>query len=259
MLGNNNVSDKLNTECSRFIIVVSLSLAIAFFLIYGLFQAKANYEDINESNNILEEDDPTETEHVIEKPNKKNEKYSIDKSFLLKTAQNEKCSINVLKQVCDVCEERSLAKLSTDWVGPSYSETNCPTSSLACIMPDSFDSFLKENYTFTSHKQDGSIDTLLKLNFSKQDKYAGNIKYTVRAQNFRTLLENGTGYHAYDLVQFNIPIYYNDTPYSYNCIGIIDNSAVIKGSCSTITSDENEKLKVYNLLFTATPNTSPLK
>ena len=241
MLKNKIVSDKSYTKHNiRYITVISLSLAITFFLNYNLFQVKANYEDINEDDEL-------------------NEKYGIDKSFLLKTAQNEKCSINVLKHVCDVCEERSLSKLNTDSTCPPCREINCPTSSLSCVQPDSFDPFLKANYTFTSNKQDGSIDTLLKLSFSKQESYIGDFKYTVRGQNFRTLIENGTGYHAYDLVQFNVPIYYNDTLYSYNCIGIIDTSSVIKGSCSTIAPDENKNLKVYGLSFTATPNISPLK
>ncbi len=180
-------------------------------------------------------------------------------SVFVQTTAFARCSIKTLRNVCEVCEERALTKLDTDSVCPTCPEVNCPTASLACIKLDSFEPFLKSNYTLSTNLPEGDSDISFKLNISKNNQIKGLFKYDVRAQNFRTVIEENTGFLFYDLVNFNLPITLGGKLFSYNCIGSIENTSVITGICCTIPPDEGNKPKSYSFQFTAVPNESPLR
>ncbi|MBI3590779.1 MAG: hypothetical protein HY094_05300 [Candidatus Melainabacteria bacterium] len=171
------------------------------------------------------------------------------------------CSIRTLKNVCDVCEERGLKKsgLSTDSLPAEYPKVNCPEASLACIRTDSFGPFLKSSYTLTAMIDSNGDDVLFKLNTLKDPSSPQKFSYDVRSQNFRTVIQNGSGFIIYDVVNFNLPVYNGENILSYNCIGGIDNSSVIKGLCSTIANNGNGSLQLYGFQFTAIPNVGPLQ
>lgn len=170
-----------------------------------------------------------------------------------------RCSIDTLRNVCSVCEERALDKLSTDSVCPICPEVNCPQVSHACIKPNSFENFLNSSYTLNAMIWDGEPDMVFKLNISKEDDFTGTFKYDVRYRNFRTAVTGSIGFLLYDVVNFNLPLELGDKVHSYSCIGGIDNSSVIKGLCSTIAQDDTGTTKSYRFSFTALPNLSPLQ
>ena len=170
-----------------------------------------------------------------------------------------KCSIQTLRNVCEVCEERALSNLSTDSICPKCPEVNCPTASLACIQLDSFEPFLKSNYTLSTNLPEGTTDISFKLNILKNDQVKGAFKYDIRNKNFRTVIEENTGFIFYDLINFNLPVQIGEELYSYSCIGSIDNTSAINGICSTIAPDEEKKPASYSFGFTALPNENPLQ
>ena len=176
-----------------------------------------------------------------------------------KSASYAKCSINTLRNVCEVCEERALSNLSTDSICPKCSEVNCPSASLACIKLDSFEPFLKSNYTLSTNLPEGITNISFKLNIIKNDQIKGVFKYDVREQNFRTVIEENTGFLFYDLVNFNLPVQTGEELYSYSCIGSIDNTSAINGICSTIAPNEERKPASYSFKFTALPSENPLQ
>ena len=171
------------------------------------------------------------------------------------------CSIRTLKNVCDICEERGLKKsnLGTDSLPAECPKVNCPEPSLACIKVDSFEPFLKSSYTLTAMVYSNEDDILFKLNTSKDPSSPQQFSYDVRYQNFRTVIQNSTGFIMYDVVNFNLPLYNGESVLSYNCIGGIDNSSTIKGICSTIANNESGNPQSYGFQFVATPNSSPLE
>ena len=169
-----------------------------------------------------------------------------------------RCSVDTLRNVCNICEERALSKLNTDSICPACPEVNCPQSSLACIKPNSFVNFLSSNYTLNAMIWSGQPDLIFKLAISKDNDFTGTFKYDVRYRNFRTAVSDGTGFLFYDVVNFNLPLEIDDKFYSYNCIGGVDNSSSLKGSCSTITKDDSGTVQLYGFSFIATPDETPL-
>lgn len=167
------------------------------------------------------------------------------------------CSTRILKKICDVCEERALSKLNTDSVCPVCPEVNCPQVSYACIKTDTFVPLLKESYTLSATLDNDGL--LLKLNFKKNEDSPTTLKYDVRSQNFRTLVSNAIAFIFYDLINFNVPLQLKDSLFSYNCLGVINNTSTISGLCSTLANDENNQPKYYGFQFTAIPNDSPIK
>ncbi|OGI18511.1 MAG: hypothetical protein A3B68_07135 [Candidatus Melainabacteria bacterium RIFCSPHIGHO2_02_FULL_34_12] len=183
---------------------------------------------------------------------------SIFISLVFPLSVNARCSIEALKNVCNICAERAESKLTTDSTCPVCPEINCPSPSLACIKLDSFQPFLKSSYTITSNDQ--NLNFLFKLNIVKNDNNKNLFLYDVRYRNFRTITQNNFGYLLYDIVNFNLPIEYDDYLYSYNCTGAIDNTSVIKGTCSTIANDNAETgIQTYSWQFTAIPSDTPLQ
>jgi len=175
------------------------------------------------------------------------------------TSVSSRCSINTLRNVCEICEERALSNLSTDSVCPACPEINCPTASLACIKLDSFEPFLKPNYTLSTNLPEGISDISFMLNISKNNQTKGAFQYDVRGQNFRTVIQENTGFIFYDLVNFNLPVQIGEELYSYNCIGSIDTTSAINGICSTIARNEEREPASYSFQFTALPSDSPLQ
>lgn len=163
------------------------------------------------------------------------------------------CSIKTLKQVCDVCEERAINKLDIDSVCPPQTcpEINCPAISKSCIQVDSFTHFLKPSYTISTKL--GESDFLFRINFSKNEDKTGVLQYDVRASNFRMLIDNAIGFLIYDIVNFNLPVIFGEALLSYNCIGVIDSESVIRGNCSTLSNNGEEKPVTYRWNFTAIP------
>ncbi len=170
-----------------------------------------------------------------------------------------RCSIDTLKNVCDVCEERALSKLNTDSICPACPEVNCPQPSQACIKLNSFENFLSSNYTLNAMIWSGQPDEIYKLSISKSTDFNGAFNYDVRYKNFRTAAAGNTGFLLYDIVNFNLPLQLGDKLYSYNCIGGIDNTSSLKGVCSTIAQDDFGTVNVYSFPFTALPSSSPLQ
>ena len=157
------------------------------------------------------------------------------------------CSIRTLRNVCEICEERAVSK-----------EVSCPQASLACIQADSFHPFLKANYTLSGML--GEEEAIFKLNITRDLEFPIRFNYEVRYQNFRTALQNGRGFLIYDIVNFNLPVVVDQNLYSYNCIGVIDNTSNINGVCSTLAPGTGiDDLELYSWGFTALPNTSPLQ
>ena len=172
-----------------------------------------------------------------------------------------RCSIDTLRNVCNICEERALSKteLKTDSACPACPEVNCPQVSQACIQVDSFTNFLASSYTVNAMIWDGEPDVTYKLNVSKNSEVIGSFKYDLRYNNFRTAVADSTGFIFYDIVNFNLPLDILGQTYSYNCIGTIDNTSQIKGLCSTIADDGEGKTTSYSFLFTAIPNSNPIQ
>ena len=168
---------------------------------------------------------------------------------------NANCSTRILKQVCDVCEQRALTKLSTDSTKcPVCEPVNCPTASLACMRPDSFEALLRSKYTLTTKLLDGVNDTIFRINTVKSQDSPNAFSYDVRAQNYRQIINDGIGFIFYDIVSFNLPVLVGTRLLSYSCTGVIDNSSVIKGYCSTAASSNNNPLKTFGATFISTPD-----
>lgn len=170
---------------------------------------------------------------------------------------NAKCAISTLLRMCDACEERAISRLNIDSICPKQEpEVTCPTASLACIRTDSFEPFLKQNYTISAKL--GDVDLVMKFNLTKNEQAPNSFYYDIRHANYRLLIDKAVGFLIYDIVNFNLPIQYGENILSYSCVGSIDNSSVIKGLCSTIAPDENKKPNSYGFEFTAIPSFSPL-
>lgn len=161
------------------------------------------------------------------------------------------CPVSVLKNLCAACEERALSKLNLDSICPKQAtqEFNCPSISKACVHYDSFLPFLKQKYTISANI--GGTNTLFYLNFKKNDDGYSIFNYDVRAQNQRSIITGATGYIYYDVVNFIIPLKYQDNYQPYSCIGIIDNTSTIKGSCTTTAKNGEGILTSYGWSFTA--------
>ena len=168
------------------------------------------------------------------------------------------CSIRTLKNVSTVCGENAVTKLSTDSTCPVCPEINCPTASLACIMTDSFNPLLKPSYTITGTVEDGQ-SVIFKLNISKNNDYTGSFFYDVRYRNFQIALKDNIGFLIYDVVNFNLPYEVGEQIYSFSCIGGIDTSSVLRGSCSTIYKDSAGITQSYSFPYIATPDESPIQ
>lgn len=166
------------------------------------------------------------------------------------------CTPRTLKQVCTACRDTALSSLNTDSLCPACPEVNCPAISQACIQVDSFEPFLKKNYTISTNI--GGADLVFKLNFLKNEESPGTFYYDVRSSNYRSLINNALGFLFYDIVNFNLPIPLGNKLFSYNCIGAIDNTSILKGVCSTVAQDEDGKSSTYGFQFTAIPSNSPL-
>ena len=178
---------------------------------------------------------------------------SLNLFFLL--SANANCSTRILKQVCDVCEQRALTKLSTDSIKcPVCEPVNCPTASLACIKPDSFEGVLRSKYTLTTKLLDGVNDSIFRINTIKSQDSPNSFSYDVRTQNYRPIINDGVGFIFYDLVTFTLPVYSGTLLLSYSCTGVIDNVSVIKGYCSTAASSNNDPPKTYGGSFIAIPD-----
>ena len=130
---------------------------------------------------------------------------------------NAACSTRTLKQVCDICEQRGLSKLSTDSKCPVCEPVNCPTASLACIRPDSFEGSLRTKYTLTTKLLDGENDIIFRINTVKSQDSPNTFSYDVRAQNYRVITSGGIGFIFYDIVTFALPVYSGTGLLSYNC------------------------------------------
>ena len=166
------------------------------------------------------------------------------------------CSPRTLKQVCTACRDTALSELKTDSICPSCPETNCPAISQACIQLDSFEAFLKRNYTISANL--GGTNLVFKLNFLKNEQTPGTFYYDIRSSGYRLLIDNALGFLFYDIINFNLPVPFGEGLLSYNCIGAIDNTSLLKGVCSTVAQDEEGKPKSYGFQFTAIPSNSPL-
>ncbi len=177
-------------------------------------------------------------------------------SILLPLPVYANCSTRTLKQVCDVCEQRALNKLSTDSVKcPVCEPVNCPTASLACIRPDSFEALLRSKYTLTTKLLDGENDTIFRINTLKREDSPNAFSYDVRAQNYRQIINDGIGFIFYDIVTFTLPVYSGTQLLSYSCTGVIDSSSVIKGYCSCAASNNNnDEPKTYGGTFISIPD-----
>ena len=176
--------------------------------------------------------------------------------FLITASQaaNANCSTRILKQVCDVCEQRAISKLSTDSTKcPACEPVNCPTASLSCTKPDSFEALLKSKYTLTAKLFEGDNDSIFRINTVKSQDSQNSFSYDVRAQNYREIINDGIGFIFYDIVSFNLPVYSGTQLLSYTCTGVIDNASVIKGYCSTSISSNNET-KTYGGSFISIPD-----
>lgn len=169
-----------------------------------------------------------------------------------------KCSSNILRNVCNLCEDRALSKLNIDSVCPPCEVVNCPQPSLACIRPDSFEKFLDSNYTLAGIVTEEN-ETIYRLNIRKEKELPGTFTYDVRLANFRPIVRDSVGFLLYDVINFNLPVVYNEEILSYNCIGVINNTSAFKGFCSTIAPDEEGNPKPYGFEFNALPNESPLQ
>ncbi len=186
-------------------------------------------------------------------------------SIILLTAESfymnsfARCSIDTLRNVCNVCEERAISKLDTDSVCPTCPEVNNTQVSQACIMLDSFSNFLSSNYIINAMVWSGEPDVIYKLSIAKNNDFTGNFTYDLRYADFRTAITGSTGFIFYDIVNFNLPLELEDKVYSYNCIGGIDNTSSLKGVCSTIAKDDYGLSTTYSFLFTGTPASSPLQ
>ena len=175
--------------------------------------------------------------------------------FFLSLPADAACSIRTLKNICDVCEQRALNKLSTDSIKcPVCESVNCPTASLACIRPDSFEAVFRSKYTLTTQILDAKNDIIFRINTSKSQDSPNAFSYDVRAQNYREIINDGIGFIFYDIVNFTLPVYLNTKLLSYSCTGVIDNASVIKGYCSTAASSNNESPKTYGGTFIAIPD-----
>ena len=167
---------------------------------------------------------------------------------------NANCSTRTLKQLCDVCEQRALNKLSTDSTKcPVCEPINCPTASLACIHTDSFQGLFRSKYTITGKFFDSDNDTIFRINTVKNQDSPNSFSYAVRNQNYREIINNGVGFIFYDIVSFTLPAYAGTQLLSYSCTGVIDNVSVIKGYCSTSISSNNET-KTYGGSFISIPD-----
>ena len=180
--------------------------------------------------------------------------------FLITIPQpaNAACSTRTLKQVCDICEQKALSKLHTDSVQqtcPICEPVNCPTASLACTKPDSFAPIFKPRYTLTTKLLDGVNDIIFRISTTKSQDSPNSFSYDVKAQNYRTISSNGIGFIFYDVINFTLPVYSGTQLLSYSCTGLIDNSSIIKGYCSTISQSSNDtELKTYGGSFIAIPD-----
>ena len=181
-------------------------------------------------------------------------------SLALPVCAKSKCQIRTLKQVCDVCEERALNKLSTGSVCPQCPEVNCPAVSQACIRTDSFKPFLKSSYTLTAMIWEGHPDMVFKLNIIEGHS-PGTFLYDVRYRNFHIAISDNLGFLIYDVVNFTLPLSSGENNIvSYSCVGTIDNTSVLIGLCSSITRDSSDiNLKSYSFPFTAVPDSNVLQ
>ena len=84
-------------------------------------------------------------------------------SCFIPKASNATCSTRTLKQVCDICEEKAQSKLHTDASCPVCEKVNCPTASLSCIKPDSFEALLRSKYTLTTKVLGDAEDLVFKI------------------------------------------------------------------------------------------------
>ena len=185
---------------------------------------------------------------------------SLAAVLITQTSANARCSIDTLKNVCTICEERALNSLSLDSACPVCPEVTCPKASQACIRLNSFEPFLSSNYTLTGMIwQDVQDDVLFKLNIAKNENTSSTFNYEVRYDNFRIALQNGMGLLLYDIVSFSLPVSYGEGLLSYNCIGAIDNTSIFQGVCSTIANDGAGNPRPYSWTFTAIPNSNPLQ
>lgn len=166
---------------------------------------------------------------------------------------NAECSTRTLKQICDVCEQRILNKLSTDSTKcPVCEPVNCPTASLSCMRPDSFAALLRTKYTLTAKLFEGGNDTIFRINTVQSQGSPNSFSYDVRAQNYRPIINDGIGFIFYDVISFTLPVYSSTQLLSYSCTGIIDRDSVIKGYCSTVSSSDPPK--TYGATFIAIPD-----
>ena len=168
------------------------------------------------------------------------------------------CSIRTLKNVCTVCEEKAVNKLNTDSACPVCPEVNCPAASLACIQTDSFAPLLKQSYTLTGTVENEQ-NVVFKLNISKNETSPSSFFYDVRYRNFQIAIKDSIGFLIYDVVNFNLPYEVGNQMYSFNCIGGIDTSSVLRGNCSTIYKDSTGTAQSYSFPFIATPDESPIQ
>ena len=180
-------------------------------------------------------------------------------AFIFPYSASSHCSIRTLKNVCDICEERAIEKLQADSVPAQCPEVMCPEPSLACVKPNSFEPFLRTNYTLIAMIWQDLPDVIFKLNISRNNLTSNSFNYDVRYENFRMALKESTGFLFYDIVNFNLPFNDGDKTYLYNCIGSINRSSILEGVCSTVTIDDQGNGKTYGWSFTAVPNESPLQ
>ena len=164
-----------------------------------------------------------------------------------------KCSIRTLKNVCNICEERALEKLSIDSACPVCPEVNCPAQSHACIQQNSFEPFLKQNYTLIAMIWQDQDDVLFKLNITKNTLDPRVFNYEVRYRNMHPVIRNSRGFLTYDIVNFNLPMEIGERFYSFNCNGGIDLNSTLNGSCSTIAPDNKGTPTLYSFEFVALP------
>ena len=171
---------------------------------------------------------------------------------------NASCSTRILKQVCNLCEEKALSKLHADSVQqtcPVCEPINCPTASLACIKRDSFEPLLRTKYTLTTKLLAGDDDLVFRIDTSQSQDSPNTFSYEVRGQNYRLINNDGTGFIFYDIINLTLPVYAGTQLLSYNCTGAIDNASVIKGYCSIVAQGSNDsEPKTYGGSFTAIPD-----
>ena len=175
--------------------------------------------------------------------------------FLSLTTVNSsiaKCSINTLRKVCDVCEEKAVSKLKTDSACPTCAK--CPSPSVTCIKLNSFSPFLKNSYSLALKTRDGEIEINFNLIIRKEESEPTSFSYDIRDRSYNPLVYESTGFLFYDLVNFNLPLSDGEKLYSYNCLGAIDNTSEIKGVCTTIANNESGEASAFGYLFSGVPN-----